>query len=90
MVDNEIMKSLDLNTVKVIRHMIAGRLSNLNGMPSDMRKIITRDCPVILNSKVNEKRRLVLEEMLFVCDRDARKINEILIDIQDSLIEMSE
>ena len=73
---------LDLNTVKAIKHLIAGRLHNLRNTPRDITQIIQRDTPVILESKVNENRTVNLQEMLFIVERDAIKITDILLDIE--------
>ena len=80
-----IMDTLDLNTVKAIRHLVADRLHTLRNSPRSVTQILKRDTPVVLESKVKDDRRITLQEMLFIIERDAIKITDILCDLEYSL-----
>ena len=76
-----IMDTLDINTVKAIRHLVAGRLHTLRNSPRSVTQIIKRDTPVVLESKLKDDSRVNLQEMLFITllIRDKKTTSSTLI-----------
>ena len=80
---------LDHYTLQVVQHLLAGKLNSLRNNSKAIKTIIERDHKDALESKVNDKRSLTLEEHINVSCRESQDITNILNNLNQFLIDLA-